>query len=125
MYWVCLKHRDSSHEKFLADYSARPPGGAYVPASIVSPAYPTIFTTTAKPAVATAPGSIPNCGLWYNVTAGSECNLVAIKFSLTLSQFINMNPSLDSVCSNLLLGILHFPVFSFLLACEGMLLNMC
>jgi len=81
-----------------------PPGGAYIPSTTVAPAYPTIFTTTAKPAVATAPGTIPNCGLYYNVTAGDECNLVAIKYALTQSQFINMNPSLDLVCSNLKTG---------------------
>ena len=87
-----------------ANLPASAPGGAYVPSTTVAPAYQTVFTSTAKPPLSTAPGTIPNCGLYYNVTASDECSLVAIRYALTQSQFINMNPSLDLVCSNLKVG---------------------
>ncbi|PSK36695.1 hypothetical protein B9Z65_1878 [Elsinoe australis] len=82
-----------------------PPGGAYVPpASTVMQANPTVFTTTMKAPAPTPTGTIPNCGLYYTVKSGDYCNLVALNFSITFSQLIDMNPSLDSACSNLLLG---------------------
>lgn len=49
-------------------------------------------------------GTIPNCGLYYTVQEGEICDDVTIRFSLTFDQFIAMNPSIDSKCSNLLYG---------------------
>ncbi|KAI9877824.1 MAG: hypothetical protein M1830_002721 [Pleopsidium flavum] len=82
-----------------------PPGGAYVPpATTVAPASPTVYTTTAKPIGPTPKGAIPNCGKYYEVQPGDYCNLIALNSSITFSQLINMNPSIDSNCTNLLAG---------------------
>ncbi|KAF8859499.1 hypothetical protein BDZ45DRAFT_358156 [Acephala macrosclerotiorum] len=80
-----------------------PPGGIYVPPS-ATVAVPSVYTTTATPADPTPSGTIPNCGLYYLVEVGDDCSLVCEKFGLTFSDFINLNPSIDSACSNLILG---------------------
>jgi len=74
-------------------------------ANVASQANPTIFTTTAKAPAATPSGTIANCGLYYTVQPNDYCNLVALNFSITFGQLIDYNPSLDSACSNLLLGM--------------------
>ncbi|KAF8854828.1 hypothetical protein BDZ45DRAFT_747162 [Acephala macrosclerotiorum] len=80
-----------------------PPGGAYVP-STATVVVPSVYTIIATPVAPTVSGTIANCGLYYNVTAGDYWNLVALKYSLTFSEFVAMNPSIDS-CSNLELGV--------------------
>ncbi|ETS76495.1 hypothetical protein PFICI_11882 [Pestalotiopsis fici W106-1] len=80
-----------------------PEGGAYVPPTATA-AVPSVYTTTATPSNPTPTGTIDNCGLYYTVQSGDYCDLLCLQFSLTFSDFINMNPSIDSACSNLLLG---------------------
>lgn len=60
-----------------------------------------MYTTTAHPALPTAPGTIPNCGLYYNTVLGDYCQMIAMNFSITFDQFRAMNPQVDSNCSNL------------------------
>lgn len=80
-----------------------PPGGIYVPPS-ATVATPSIYTSTATAADPTRTGTIPNCGRYYEVQTGDDCNMIAMNFSLTFSDLINMNPSIDSACSNLWVG---------------------
>lgn len=49
----------------------------------------------------TPPGTIPNCGLYYNTVLGDYCQMIAMNFSITFDQFRAMNPQVDSNCSNL------------------------
>ena len=42
------------------------------------------------------------------VAAGGYCDLVALKFSLTFSQFVAMNSSIDSSYSNPELGVDYY-----------------
>ncbi|CZR65826.1 uncharacterized protein PAC_15726 [Phialocephala subalpina] len=83
--------------------SHRPPGGVYIP-PIATVATPSVYITTAIPASPTPSGTITNCGLYYTVEAGDDCSFVSEKFGLTFSDFINLNPSIDSACPNLILG---------------------
>lgn len=80
-----------------------PPGGAYQPA-MATAANATVYSTTATPVAPTLMGTIPYCGLWYNVTTGDYCNLISQKFGITSDQLINMNPTIHRNCSNLYLG---------------------
>ncbi|MCJ1394842.1 hypothetical protein MMC18_007722 [Xylographa bjoerkii] len=74
-----------------------PMGGAYTP-TLVAQATPLVYTTTAIPAEPTRPGTIPNCGLYYDAQPGDGCGAIALNFSITLNQFIAMNPSVDLQC---------------------------
>ena len=80
-----------------------PPGGLYEPI-VDGPAQPTIRTTTASHAQPTPPGTVDNCGLYYTVQPGDYCQAIALRFGITFSGLVDMNPSLDSSCSNLLAG---------------------
>lgn len=81
----------------------RAPGDVYTPYALT--ASPTIFTTTAHPALPTPNGTIHNCGLYHEVVSGDYCNLISLNYSITFSDLIDMNPSLDSSCSNLMRGL--------------------
>lgn len=45
------------------------------------------------------------CGQWYNVVTGDYCNLVTMKYGISLSDFIFLNPSVNENCTNLLRDI--------------------
>ncbi|MCJ1415007.1 hypothetical protein MMC32_001337 [Xylographa parallela] len=64
-----------------------PAGGSYSPPA-ATPAYPTVYSTTATPSEPTPPGTIANCGLYYGVQAGDYCNTVALNFSITLAELL-------------------------------------
>lgn len=52
-----------------------------------------------------APGTITEgCTKYYTVVSGDGCASIESKFNLTLSQFITMNPELNSGCTNLALA---------------------
>lgn len=73
----------------------------------VSQAAPSVYTTTATPVDPTPSGTIPNCGYYYAVQPGDYCNLISLNFSITFNQLVDMNPQLNSNCSNLLAGTLR------------------
>jgi hypothetical protein len=52
-----------------------------------------------------ADASNRRCGKWYDVQAGDYCNLVTIKFGISLDDFIFLNPSINTTCTNLLRDI--------------------
>lgn len=66
--------------------------------------------TTGSGSTATAPAAIPdnvvngtntNCGQYYTVQAGDYCNLVVLRFGISLSDFMFLNPEINSNCTNL------------------------
>ncbi|KAH2165418.1 hypothetical protein KXW37_006451 [Aspergillus fumigatus] len=79
-----------------------PPGGAYAPPAAPIPVSPNAtFTTTAVPAMGTPPGTVSNCGLYYDTVTGDDCNMIAMKYSITFSQLRLMNPQINADCTNL------------------------
>ncbi|GIJ85588.1 hypothetical protein Asppvi_004447 [Aspergillus pseudoviridinutans] len=79
-----------------------PPGGAYAPPPAPAPVSPNAtYTTTAVPALGTPPGTVANCGLYYDTVTGDDCNMIAMKFSITFNQLRLMNPQINTDCTNL------------------------
>lgn len=46
-----------------------------------------------------------NCGDWYNVVEGDYCNLITMKYGISLPDFVFLNPSINANCTNLLMDI--------------------
>jgi len=92
------------HQRVLpGDYICiGPPGGSYV-AELVPGATggKPVYTTTALPAKETPPGTIANCGHYYDVVSGDYCQMIAMNFSVTFDVLRDMNPQLDADCLNL------------------------
>ncbi|KXJ87067.1 hypothetical protein Micbo1qcDRAFT_185706 [Microdochium bolleyi] len=77
-----------------------PPGPQLPPA--VTTGIPPVTPTTAAPIPAnTAVGSDKPCGRWYDVEAGDYCNLVTLKFAISLPDFLFLNTGINSNCTNL------------------------
>lgn len=86
-----------------------PPGGAYVPKNtIVEPANPTSFTTTAAPAAPTSNSTIANCGLYHTIGKDEDCSTVSLQFGITLAEFLAMNPQVNEACTNLWLDTAYY-----------------
>jgi hypothetical protein len=49
----------------------------------------------------TGPGSTSACGRWYLTQAGDTCNAVVNSQGITLSDFLTINPEVNSNCTNL------------------------
>ncbi|KAI2643597.1 carbohydrate-binding module family 50 protein [Xylaria nigripes] len=83
---VCV---DAPGRKFVTptDTSALPPMTPTVPATIPTNA---------------ADGSDKPCGRWYSVQEGDYCNLLTLKFGISLNDLIFLNPALNVNCTNLL-----------------------
>ena len=41
------------------------------------------------------------CGKFYEAKLGDYCNLITMKFSISLSDFIFLNPAINENCTNL------------------------
>lgn len=41
------------------------------------------------------------CGKWYHAVAGDYCNLLTIKFGVSLQDFVFLNPAINVNCTNL------------------------
>ncbi|KAF8862087.1 hypothetical protein BDZ45DRAFT_799471 [Acephala macrosclerotiorum] len=80
-----------------------PPGGVYIPPR-ATVATPSVYTATAIPASPTPFGTIANCSPYEPGFKSDDCSLVSEKYGLAFPDFINLNPSIDSACSNLILG---------------------
>jgi LysM repeat protein len=80
------------------------PGRKFVVPSDTSALPPLTPTTTAPKPTDAADGSggaEKPCGRWYLVQQGDYCNLVAIKFGITLPDFLFLNPAVNANCTNL------------------------
>lgn len=67
-------------------------------------------TTGTTGSGSTAPASIPDniangtntdCGQYYTVQTGDYCNLLVLRFGISLSDFMFLNPEINSNCTNL------------------------
>ncbi|RMY22481.1 hypothetical protein D0866_11929 [Hortaea werneckii] len=72
-------------------------------------------STGASSAVPAPTNSFPEtkeCGGWYTVQAGDDCAKLSVAFSMTISDFLFLNPEIYTNCTNLLLGVSYcvFPV---------------
>ncbi|TIC99389.1 LysM domain-containing protein [Colletotrichum higginsianum] len=66
---------------------------------------PPLIPTTAAPAPTDAAGvSNKPCGRWYDVGAGDYCNLVVLKFAISLDDFLFLNTGINANCTNLYAG---------------------
>ncbi|KAL8366616.1 hypothetical protein RB595_010465 [Gaeumannomyces hyphopodioides] len=80
-----------------------PPGPKLPPAPTTG--VPPSTPTTAAPIPSnTAVGSDKPCGRWYEVMAGDYCNLVTLKFAISLEDFMFLNTGINSNCTNLFAG---------------------
>ena len=88
---------------FPGDYiCVGPLGGSYV-APLVPGAVggKPVYTTTATPAKETPPGTIKNCGHYYDTVTNDYCEAIAMNFTITFNDLRAMNPQLDSDFTNL------------------------
>ncbi|KAJ6477835.1 hypothetical protein C8R47DRAFT_1139600 [Mycena vitilis] len=58
-------------------------------------------TATVPPPGQTPPGTTADCGAWYFVEPGNFCQQVALNNSITLDDFITLNPEINANCTNL------------------------
>lgn len=77
------------------------PGKPYVTPT-VSLVAPTIATTAAPVPTDVASGVNSRCGRYYHVVVGDYCNMIVVKFKITMADFIFLNPSINANCTNLL-----------------------
>ncbi|RMZ82760.1 hypothetical protein DV738_g1688, partial [Chaetothyriales sp. CBS 135597] len=78
------------------------PGRKFVPPTDTS-GLPLITPTTAAPMptdAAEGSGDRP-CGRWYTVQMGDYCNLLTVKFGITLDEFLFLNTGVNKNCTNL------------------------
>ncbi|KAL8772227.1 MAG: hypothetical protein Q9203_001365 [Teloschistes exilis] len=76
------------------------PGKPYVTPTI-SLVAPTIATTPAPVPTDVADGVNTRCGRYYHVVTGDYCNMIVIKFKITMDDFIFLNPAINANCTNL------------------------
>ncbi|CAK5269211.1 unnamed protein product [Mycena citricolor] len=73
-------------------------------------------TAAASIPTPTAPGTTNQCGKYYQVGQGDICNTVVLANSISLPDFVTMNPEIDANCTNLWLSYYYcvapFPPFS-------------
>jgi hypothetical protein len=78
------------------------------------PQYQAPSSVSLAPLTATAAAPVPNnarelsnreCGMWYQVGTGDYCNMLVLKFGISLVDFVFLNPTINSNCTNLLLGM--------------------
>ena len=76
------------------------PGRQYTTATTSLPVA-TSFSTAAVVPTDIASNTTHNCGLYYEVQPGDYCNLVCIKFGISLNDFLFLNPDVSANCTNL------------------------
>ncbi|KAF7535861.1 hypothetical protein G7054_g5004 [Neopestalotiopsis clavispora] len=73
-------------------------------------AYVTPSATTLAPSTAITPAPVPTniagetndyCGRYYEAQLGDYCNLITMKFGISLADFIFLNPAINENCTNL------------------------
>jgi hypothetical protein len=83
------------------------PHGGFV--DLPSPVYnPTgasgTYYTTATPPGPTPTGTTAKCGLYYEAKTGDTCQVLALRYGISLDDFLALNPELLADCTNLWLG---------------------
>ncbi|KAH6653368.1 hypothetical protein BKA67DRAFT_593299 [Truncatella angustata] len=76
------------------------PGEPYVSPGSTTLA-PSVPTTAAPQPTNVASGTNTYCGRYYEAQLGDYCNLLIMKFSISLADFIFLNPAINANCTNL------------------------
>jgi hypothetical protein len=76
------------------------PGKSYVPPTITVLAPSTASTAVPAPTNVAA-GTNTDCGLYYEAVSGDYCNLICLKFAISLDDFVFLNPAINANCTNL------------------------
>lgn len=79
------------------------PGTPYVSPN-VSILAPSVASTAAPLPTDVANGTNTECGQYYRVVPGDYCNMIVIKFRISLSDFAFLNPVINVNCTNLFAG---------------------
>ncbi|KAH7038381.1 LysM domain-containing protein [Microdochium trichocladiopsis] len=77
------------------------PPGPRLPPPATTDLPPSTPTTAAPIPTNTAVGSDKPCGRWYEVESGDYCNLLTLKFAISLPDFLFLNTGINSNCTNL------------------------
>ncbi|KAJ6045686.1 carbohydrate-binding module family 50 protein [Penicillium canescens] len=64
-------------------------------------------TTTASRPSPVATGTTLDCGKYYQVQAGDNCQLISLNQTISIVLLEEINPDIDSTCSNLELGVYY------------------
>lgn len=76
------------------------PGTPYIdPAPTVLA--PTTATSAATVPTDVAPGVNTYCGKYYQVQPDEYCNILVLRFGITLKDFVFLNPDINENCTNL------------------------
>ncbi|KAI0123660.1 muramidase [Xylariales sp. AK1849] len=59
------------------------------------------FTTAAPVPTDVAPDTLTDCGEYYSVDAGQDCGTIEFKYSVSLKDFLFLNPEVWDNCTNL------------------------
>jgi len=76
------------------------PGKAYVTPTVTL-VVPTVAATAAPVPTDVAVGTTTYCGEYYQAVPGDFCNMIVIKFGLTMDDFIFLNSDINVNCTNL------------------------
>lgn len=77
-----------------------PPGDEYIdpPEGTLAPSIP---TTPAPVPTDIANGTNRRCGRYHRVEPDEHCNLLVVKYAISLKDFLFLNPNLNNNCTNL------------------------
>lgn len=75
---------------------ANEPGQKYIAPNITAVGAVTSFTTAAAVPTDIATNTTQNCGEYYLVAAGDDCDLITVKFGIALADFLVLNPELNA-----------------------------
>lgn len=64
-------------------------------------------TATVPPPSNIAKGTTQSCGKYYTVQSGDSCSLIALNNTIAIGLFENVNPSVNSACTNLIAGLAY------------------
>jgi len=76
------------------------PGTPYTPPPSTTLA-PSIPVTPAPIPTDVAAGTNTYCGRYYKAILGDYCNLIVMKFGISLDDFVFLNPAINANCTNL------------------------
>jgi len=62
---------------------------------------PSIPITAAPIPTDVADGTNTYCGTYYEAIVGDYCNLIVMKFAISLQDFVFLNPAINANCTNL------------------------
>jgi len=79
------------------------PGKQYAAPS-ASALAPSLASIAALVPTDIAHGTNTDCGMYYQAVTGDYCNLITIKYGISLADFVFLNPAINQNCTNLYEG---------------------